>query len=193
MAIIDIDGTPGSLVPPFNPDKLNELLVAALATGGFTIPPLILSGVGSGNTLLNVSVPEGTYTPQQVTQIVAILNAVAADPTRNQLTQAQQDAADLAVELTTINTNIAALTADIALVNGPGGYKDQINATTTGLKDQIKNSVWNPLTNAQKVDLLHTVVQAMLDIQIGQLNIDVDEAKSAKTSLKEAKTRLKIV
>src|SRR5690348_12698740 len=141
MAYIDIDGTPGSLVPPFNPDKLNELLVAALTAGGFTSPPLVVNEVGPENTLLNVSVPEGTYTAQQVAQIVAILNAVAADPTRNNLTEDQQEVADLQNKL-----NISK--ADIDIINAvPGGLKDQINAANTGLKDRLLTNVaWSALT-----------------------------------------------
>lgn len=98
MANIDIYSTE-TLEPPFNIEKLYELIEAGLTAGGFTIPPVIVPTITEADAVLYVFVPEGTYTQNQIDSIVAILNAVCVDPTRNQQTQAQVFAAYIAQNL----------------------------------------------------------------------------------------------
>lgn len=105
MSQIDIDGTVNP--QPCNSPKVQELLATALAAGGFTIPPIVLKDVGPEDTVLSIGVEAGTYNEQQIAAIVAILDAVAADPTRNGLTDEQQEAADLQNKL---NNVLAAIT-----------------------------------------------------------------------------------
>ncbi len=98
MEYIDITSTE-VLVPPYNILKVNELRINALIQGGYTIPPVVPIEIMDGDENISVQAPEGEYTQQQINAIVAILNAVALDPTRNNQTQAQTNAAYVALNL----------------------------------------------------------------------------------------------
>lgn len=141
--LIDIETQPGSLTPPFNPRKVEELMIAALAAGGFTIPPILPPTVDEGNTLLNVTVESGTYDETQTAEIVAILNAVCIDPTRNDLTEEQVEEADL-------QAKIDAMVADIGAITDVGGLHDQL----------LANAAWNALTTDAQADVLRGVLRA---------------------------------
>lgn len=95
----------------------------------------------------------------------ATLSAVIAAHDPNSLTPEEQAAADLAAELELIQSRITALAADIIVVTGDANAVPP----TTGLKGTLAAAAWNPLTNAQKIELLRTNQQAVLDIQLDVL------------------------
>lgn len=102
--------------------------------------------------------------------ILSYLNDNAADMWRQILEAGfipltPEQLADIQDELLT-QQRIDDITADVNAINGTGG-----------LKNQLANSVWNPLTNAQKIELLRTVIQALFPILI-------DLLKSVKMLLK---------
>lgn len=177
--IISIDGTIGSLVQPFNPAKVFELMVSALTAAGYTFPPLSAVLPEPTNTTLTVSFEDGTYSQQQIGAMIAILDAVAADPTRNDPTEDQQEAIDLQNKLDNA-------IADIAVINAvPGGLKDQINAVTTGLKDRLlTNAAWNALTTDAQADLLRQVQRDTLTLVVDVLNVVLRGARADKFELR---------
>lgn len=99
--------------PPFNPPKVEELEAAALSEGGFNPPECEVVPVSDGNQYLNVLVEVGFYSPEQIDEIVAILNAVCVDPTRDELTEEQQEAADLQNKL----DNVVAAITELGAIN----------------------------------------------------------------------------
>ncbi len=111
----------GSLVQPFNPDKVAELINAQ-----FTIPPVAFLGVFSSDVLIGIGLPN-PVTQQEIDAALAKLNAICTEPTRNNLTADQQEAAYMALNLThkdtfikasdTLELGIASLPASPTLAN----------------------------------------------------------------------------
>lgn len=186
--MIDINSTE-VLVLPFNVVKVDQLRTTALIAGGFTIPPIVPVIILSVDATISVQVPDGQYTQQEIDAIVSILNAVVLDPTRNDLTENQQEDNDLSNKLDHAKD-------DIDTINNPGGLRDQINATTTGLDDRLlTNAVWNALpTNVagahQKADLLRQVLKDTLALIDNHLQVSLHGARADKYELKYIQDRL---
>lgn len=175
--MIDVYSTV-ALVPPFNIDKMYELVQTGITQGGFTIPPVEMTTIYLGDESIYVLVPD-EYTQQQIDSIVTILNAVVVDPTRNDLTDDQQEAADLANKLANAIADIGVIT-DV-----PGGLKDQINATTTGLKDQLLTlTAFNALSAADRDRLLRSVLLDTLKLIVDHLNVTTHGARADKFELR---------
>lgn len=183
MPLIDIETQPESLTN-FNARKVEELATAALIAGGYTFPPILPVTISDENTLINITIESGTYNEIETADIIDILNGVCLDPTRNDLTEDQQELADLQNKLDNA-------IADIAIINDvPGGLKDQINAATTGLKDRLlTNAAWNaiPTTAAgahQKADTIRLVLRDTLTLIVDHLNVSLHGARADKFELK---------
>lgn len=183
-----VETSAGTLTPgDYKPDRVAELVNIALAALGLPIPPTAFIGVGDEDTLIAIMLPSPTQ--QQKDDALTALNAVCVDPTRNNLSSSEIDAADLAAELATIADKITDANADIAAINDLGGLKDQINATTTGLIDQLlTNAAWNALTADEQADILRTVLKAALIIMRQMLVIDTHQARADKFELREIRS-----
>lgn len=149
----------GSLQLPYNPEKVAELVNAQ-----FSIPPIAFAPIGPDDTRLSIGLPAGA-TQADIDAALLKLNAICADPTRNDLTADQQAAADLAAELAAIQTRIDAMAADIIVDAGDANAVPP----TTGLKGTLQAANWNSLTDAQKIALLRTDMQAMINNQLDLL------------------------
>ena len=172
-----------SLVLPFNPERVAELVNLQ-----FTIPPVAFAPVGAEDTRLIIGLPN-PVTQADIDDALAKLNAICVDPTRNDPTAEQQEAEDLAAELASIQGYIDDANTDIGAINDPGGLRDQINADTTGLIDQLlTNAAWNLTPVDDQADILRTVVKALLVITRQHLTISVHEARADKFELREIRS-----
>jgi len=117
-----IDGEQHSLIAPYNPARCMELISAAFP------PPAVPSEVGPEDWQLSVYLPN-PVSPEDYAAAVATLTALGSDPTRNDLTEEEQERA-------AIQNKLDNAVADIAALTDPG---------------------WIALTNAQKIDALHDV------------------------------------
>lgn len=131
----NIETAPGSLVAPFNPDRVAELVNAGLAAIGLPIPPVAYLGCGSGDTLIGVGIKNPTE--QQISNIMATLLAVCTNPTRNNQTQEQITAAyiqlDLDYKQVFINASNILETGLMAGVSTLAAYRTVLNNTIIAL------------------------------------------------------------
>ncbi len=166
----------GSLGAPYNPDKVAELVNAQ-----FSIPPVGYMGCGPEDTLIAVYLPN-PVTPEEIAAALAKLNAICTDPTRNNLTAEQQEAAENAVQEAVIRAHLdalAGLPADdkaYALMGRMFAVNDGASqAVISGIVDRntakayvTAKPQWSNLTAASKIwegqslDMLAKVFQIML-------------------------------
>lgn len=169
----NIETAPGSLAAPFNPDKVAELVNAAILPFG-GIPPVAYLGCGPDDTLIGVGMINPTQ--QQRDNIMAALLAVCINPARNAQTQEQIDAAALAAELADINARIAETNANIALITTASPDPE----APLGYREAFKPANYNPLTQAQKLALVRASNAA-------SLKTDLDTMRAVKYLLQRAK------
>lgn len=147
----------------FNPDRVAELVNAAFIVGPDGVGYL---GTGPEDTLVEVYLPPSAA-QDEIDAAIVRLNAICIDPTRNDLTAEQQEAADLATELAQIQTRIDAVAADIIVDTGDNSAVPP----TTGLKGTLQAANWNTLTDPQKIALLRTNQQAIINNQLDLLRL----------------------
>lgn len=156
------------LVEPYNEDR-----VAELVNNAFTVGPGGVGYLGTGpeDSLVGVLLLK-PVDPQVATSTMATLTAIGTDPTRNNLTEEQQDIAS-------IDTKIAEMDAVVT----------QITTPTTGYKDLLTNTAWNPLTQAQRTERLRDMLRG--NPGKGILDDLVDISKAVKFLLKQEKKEVK--
>lgn len=180
--------------------------------GGVNLPLLIeqLQTAFPGRSFFAVNISgygatiKVTFNDDGQTGDEAIIVSIIASHDPNVQTADQTEDSEVNTDLQNIQTNIDNSTSDINTINDPGGLKDQLNSTdvvTPGLKAQlqtlkanINNTAWNPLTDTQRIALLRTTMQSLLDILISLIpivvnfmTIVVDVTKSVKFLLKYVK------
>jgi hypothetical protein len=157
--------------------------------------------------MLNVSVTDGFYSPEQIAQIVAILDAVAADPTRNDLTEEQEEQQDIG----DIESQLVAVRADRNLIRGPRvnkvqtgpGLKDHVKGTfgQTGIEPPLVKATFNALPdNPAKIEALRfalmggtvngVVQKGLIDVVMGILNSDLNGINADIETLTDVKKLL---
>lgn len=156
------------LAMPYNPDKVNELAVAVATPLAVDIDIYIQPTTNTYATLISFAVTAGTA-QNTVDAIVAAMNAVCVDPTRNDPTEEQSEDAQL-------QARIDAMVADIGAVADPGGLHDQL----------LANAAWNALTADAQADVLRGVMRAN---GIDYHDIVLDLLRAVRYLLRQEKKR----
>lgn len=168
----------GTLTPgDFNPDRVAEMVNTQLATAGSLIPPVAYLGCGPLDTLIDVALPNPA-SQQDIDTVLGILNGICTDPTRSQLTEEQEEDADLQAKLDLAK-------ADITLIAGAGGLKEQITTDVTGMDARLLAVAdFNALSAADRDRLLRAVLKDTLALINKHLTASVHGARADKFELR---------